>query len=51
MEYRKKFIVVALLSEAINKASAREQSIRHAHPTRFLEWCSRTLVAAKEARK
>ncbi len=29
MTYRKKLIEVALLLEAINKASAREKSIRH----------------------
>ena len=33
MPYRKKLIEVALPLEAINKASAREKSIRHGHPS------------------
>jgi adenine-specific DNA methylase len=32
MTYRKKLIEVALPLDAINKASAREKSIRHGHP-------------------
>ena len=32
MTYRSKRIEVALLLEAINKASVREKSIRHGHP-------------------
>ena len=37
MTYKKKLIEVALPMEAINKASAREKSIRHGHPsTRYL---------------
>ncbi|MEW6319484.1 MAG: DUF1156 domain-containing protein [Acidobacteriota bacterium] len=36
---RKKLIEVALPLEAINKASAREKSIRHGHPsTLHLRW-------------
>ena len=31
--YKKKLIEVALPLEAINKASAREKSIRHGHPS------------------
>jgi hypothetical protein len=33
MMSKKKLIEVALPLEAINKASAREKSIRHGHPT------------------
>jgi len=44
---RKKLIEVALPLEAINKASAREKSIRHGHPsTLHLWWARRPLAAA-----
>jgi putative DNA methylase len=44
----KKFIEVALPLEAINKASAREKSIRHGHPsTLHLWWARRPLAAAR----
>ena len=44
--YRKKLIEVALPLAAINKASAREKSIRHGHPsTLHLWWARRPLVA------
>jgi putative DNA methylase len=46
--YRKKLIEVALPLEAINKASAREKSIRHGHPsTLHLWWARRPLAAAR----
>src|SRR5437867_5313901 len=41
-------IEVALPLEAINKASAREKSIRHGHPsTLHLRWARRPLAAAR----
>jgi len=46
--YRKKLIEVALPLEAINKAAAREKSIRHGHPsTLHLCWARRPLAAAR----
>src|SRR5450756_977230 len=46
--YPKKLIEVALPLEAINKASAREKSIRHGHPsTLHLWWARRPLAAAR----
>ena len=48
MKYRKKLIEVALPLDAINKASAREKSIRHGHPsTLHLWWARRPLAAAR----
>jgi putative DNA methylase len=48
MHHRKKLIEVALPLEAINKASAREKSIRHGHPsTLHLWWARRPLAAAR----
>ncbi len=48
MTTRKKLIEVALPLEAINKASAREKSIRHGHPsTLHLWWARRPLAAAR----
>ena len=48
--YRKKLIEVALPLDAINKASAREKSIRHGHPsTLHLWWARRPLAAAARA--
>ncbi len=45
---KKKLIEVALPLEAINKASAREKSIRHGHPsTLHLWWARRPLAAAR----
>jgi putative DNA methylase len=45
---RKKLIEVALPLAAINKASAREKSIRHGHPsTLHLWWARRPLAAAR----
>jgi putative DNA methylase len=45
---RKKLIEVALPLEAINKASAREKSIRHGHPsTLHLWWARRPLASAR----
>jgi putative DNA methylase len=46
--YRKKLIEVALPLEDINKASAREKSIRHGHPsTLHLWWARRPLAACR----
>jgi putative DNA methylase len=48
MRNTKKLIEVALPLEAINKASAREKSIRHGHPsTLHLWWARRPLAAAR----
>jgi putative DNA methylase len=48
MTAKKKLIEVALPLEAINKASAREKSIRHGHPsTLHLWWARRPLAAAR----
>src|SRR6516164_4876903 len=45
---RKKLIEVALPLEAINKAAAREKSIRQGHPsTLHLWWARRPLAAAR----
>jgi putative DNA methylase len=45
---KKKLIEVALPLEAINKASAREKSIRYGHPsTLHLWWARRPLAAAR----
>ena len=47
MHHRKKLIEVALPLDAINKASAREKSIRQGHPsTLHLWWARRPLAAA-----
>ena len=47
-KYKKKLIEVALPLDAINKASAREKSIRHGHPsTLHLWWARRPLAAAR----
>jgi putative DNA methylase len=48
VKIKKKLIEVALPLEAINKASAREKSIRHGHPsTLHLWWARRPLAAAR----
>jgi len=48
MTSRRKLIEVALPLDAINKASAREKSIRHGHPsTLHLWWARRPLAAAR----
>src|ERR1700693_4799729 len=45
---KKKLIEVALPLDAINKASAREKSIRHGHPRGLhLWWARRPLAAAR----
>jgi len=49
MTYRKKLIEVALPLDAINKASAREKSIRHGHPSTLHLWWARRLLAAARA--
>ena len=46
--YKKKLIEVAIPLEAINRASAREKSIRHGHPsTLHLWWARRPLAACR----
>ena len=48
MKTRKKLIEVALPLDAVNKAAAREKSIRHGHPsTLHLWWARRPLAAAR----
>src|SRR5438067_2060750 len=48
MTTKKKLIEVALPLDAINKASAREKSIRHGHPsTLHLWWARRPLAACR----
>lgn len=47
--YKKKLIEVALPLEAINKASAREKSIRHGHPSTLHLWWSRKPTATARA--
>ena len=48
MTHMKKLIEVALPLNAINKASAREKSIRHGHPsTLHLWWARRPLATAR----
>jgi len=48
MKHAKKLIEVALPLDAINKACAREKSIRHGHPsTLHLWWARRPLAAAR----
>src|SRR6202142_3065580 len=45
---RKKLVEVSIPLEEINKASAREKSIRHGHPsTLHLWWARRPLAAAR----
>src|SRR6476661_6933637 len=45
---RRKLIEVSIPLEAINKASAREKSIRHGHPsTLHLWWARRPLAACR----
>src|ERR1035437_10774200 len=46
---KKKLIEVALPLEAINKASAREKSIRHGHPSTLHMWWARRPLAAARA--
>jgi len=48
MTYKKKLIEVSLPLDVINKASVREKSIRHGHPsTLHLWWARRPLAAAR----
>ncbi len=48
MKPNKKLIEVSLPLDAINKAAAREKSIRHGHPsTLHLWWARRPLAAAR----
>jgi putative DNA methylase len=46
---RKKLIEVALPLDAINKASAREKSIRHGHPSTLHVWWARRPLATARA--
>ena len=46
---RKKLIEVALPLDAINRASAREKSIRHGHPSTLHPWWARHPLAAARA--
>lgn len=49
MIHKKKLIEVALPLDAINKASAREKSIRHRHPSTLqLLWMYPPQAAASE---
>ncbi len=50
MTLRKKLIEVALPLEEINKAAAREKSIRHGHPSTMHLWWARRSLAATAAR-
>ena len=48
MSYKRKLIEVALPLDAISRASARDKSIRHGHPsTLHLWWARRPLAAAR----
>ena len=48
MSYRKKLIDVAIPLDVISRASAREKTIRHGHPsTLHLWWARRPLAAAR----
>lgn len=49
MSGRKKLIEVALPLEAINKASAREESIRYGHPSTLHMWWSGKPTATARA--
>ena len=49
MTHMKKLIEVALSLDAINKASAREKSIRHGHPSTLHLWWARWPLAAARA--
>src|SRR5476651_1831545 len=49
MNQRKKLIEVALPLEAINKASAREKSIRYGHPSTLHLWWARRPLASSRA--
>ena len=49
MPPRKKLIEVALPLEAISRASAREKSIRHGHPSTLHLWWARKPLAAARA--
>jgi putative DNA methylase len=51
MAYKKKLIEVSLPLEAINKAAAREKSIRHGHPSTLHLWRARQILAAARAVK
>ena len=49
MTVRKKLIEVALPLEAINRASIREKSIRHGHPSNLHRWWARRPFASARA--
>ncbi len=48
-DYKPKLIEVALPLDAINKAAAREKSIRHGHPSTLHQWWSRKPLVACRA--
>ena len=49
MSYKRKLIEVALPLDAISRASAREKSIRHGHPSTLHRWWARRPLAACRA--
>ena len=49
MTLKKKLIEVALPLDAINKACAREKSIRHGHPSNLHRWWARRPFASARA--
>ena len=49
MVTKKKLIEVALPLELVNKASAREKSIRHGHPSNLHRWWARRPLSAARA--
>lgn len=49
MTYKRKLIEVALPLDAISRASAREKSIRHGHPSTLHLWWSRKPLASARA--
>jgi len=49
MKHTKKLIEVALPLDAINKASAREKTIRHGHPSNLHRWWARRPLATARA--
>ncbi|RPI74503.1 MAG: DUF1156 domain-containing protein [Desulfobacteraceae bacterium] len=51
MNNKKKLIEVALPLDAINKASAREKSIRHGHPSTLPLWWAHRITSCARSRK
>ncbi len=50
MPQAKKLIEVALPLDAINRASAREKSIRHGHPSTLHLWWARRPLGSRSRR-